>query len=250
MLAPTRISAPSPLFRRPRRVRSLSSKTRREPTNSSISTAQPRGALGLRRHQPGESKLGCVGHRIAIAVGWRSDADHRAHIGGEAVGLRAIMLADWPGIRPGAEEQLQEAMIEDVEKARKRVVAHQVPVVRLLGRRQRQRALRPEQPEEFHEHAEPARGLALELAQIRGREIHVGILAEHDIFVAARRAVTDARPIGVAALQAPHHRVEVEPPRLFADFLGELHSGLRRPMRTGQRMISPRSVVRMIVWVK
>ncbi len=49
----------------------------------------------------------------------------RAEIGGEAVVVRPVVLGDRPRIRPGAEEELQEAVVEDVEKARKGIVARE-----------------------------------------------------------------------------------------------------------------------------
>src|SRR5262245_8739068 len=95
--------------------------------------AQARGGLGLRAHEAGESHFGQVRYGIEIAVGRRADPDHGADIDEEAVGLRPVVLDDRPGVRPGAEEQLQEAMIEDVEEARKRLVAHHRPSVGLFG---------------------------------------------------------------------------------------------------------------------
>ena len=56
----------------------------------------------------------------------------------------AIMLRDRARIRPGTVEELQEAMVQDVEEARKGIVAQELPVIALLSRRQGQRALRPE----------------------------------------------------------------------------------------------------------
>ena len=64
------------------------------------------------------------------------------------------MLRDRPGIRPGPKEQLNEAVIEQIEKARKRVVSGKRVVIGFFGGRQRQRALRSEQAEILDENLE------------------------------------------------------------------------------------------------
>ena len=61
------------------------------------------------------------------------------------------MLGDRPGIRPGAEEQLDEPMVEQVEKTRKGLVLGEEVMIALLGQRERQRPLRAEQAEIFDE---------------------------------------------------------------------------------------------------
>ena len=58
------------------------------------------------------------------------------------------MLRGWTSIGPGAEEQLQKAMAEDIEKPRKRVIARIVPLLGFDGGVERQRALRAEEPKE------------------------------------------------------------------------------------------------------
>ena len=134
MLAPSDRLVPSPLFACPSRDRSPGLEG--EPgadefidldfdvEQTADEASQPRGGFRLRGDEAGKGELGGVGNRIEIAMRLCSDSDHRADIGDEAVVLRTVVLRDRPCIGPGPEEQLQEAMVEQVEEARKRVVAH------------------------------------------------------------------------------------------------------------------------------
>ena len=117
---------------------------------------EPRGAFCLGAKKPGKLKLRRIRNAVEVLVRLGANSDRRADIGDEAVSVGAIMLRDRPGIRPGAKEQLNKAMIENVEKARERVVLCEQVVIGLLGGRQRQRALRPEQAEKFHENLSAA----------------------------------------------------------------------------------------------
>ena len=84
--------------------------------------------------EAGKGKLGRVGNLIEIAMRLCSYSDHRADIGDEAIILRTVVLSDRPRIRPGPEKQLQEAVVEKVEEARKGVVALHEPFKAFLGR--------------------------------------------------------------------------------------------------------------------
>jgi len=182
----------------PMRVRSLSleHETRTDefvdfdlhPEQAADQAAQTRRALGCGRHQAGESHLGGVGHRIEILERAGPDPDHGADIGHEPVRVRPVVLTDRPRVRPSTKEQLQESMIEDVEKTRKGIVVHQVPGMHFFGRRQRKRALRTQQSEKFDQDLISPIRLALEPAQVRGREVHIGVLPQPDVFVAQRCA--------------------------------------------------------------
>src|SRR5262249_57037609 len=83
-----------------------------------------------------------------------------------------------------------------------------------------------------------------------------GAVAEPPPLVATGRAVADARLVRGGALEMPQHGEIVEPPRLVFEIAQERHrrladhNGARAPMRGGHRMISPRSVERITVWVK
>ena len=136
------------------------------------------------------------------------------------------MLDDRPRIRPGAKEQLNETMIEDVEKARKRVILREHVVIGFLGGRKRQRALRTEQAEKFDEDLERLVVALHDAGEVRGRKIHEGILPELDELVAPRRAVADARPILERALELPQHGEIIEPPRLGFEIAQKGHGCL------------------------
>ena len=200
------------------------------PTNCSISTSTPnRPARKPRSREadfacgaisPANGELLRVRHRAEPAVGRRADADERSEIGSEAVEIGPVVLRDRPRIRPGAEEQLQEAVVQDVEEARERVVAVERPGVRLLGRRRA--AARPA--------ARAARGTSRTagsgpgrrgsaLLDVRGREVEERVLAEHHVLLAPRGAVADARLLLEAPLEAPQHGEEVEPPGLGLEAL-------------------------------
>src|SRR5262245_22388177 len=257
-----------------------------DPEQAADEGAQARGRLGLRRHQPGKGQLGQIRHAVEIAIGQRAEADHGADIDEETVGIGAIVLHDRAGIGPGAEEQLQETMIEHVEEAGEGFVPVQGPPIRFFGGRQRERPLRPQQSQELGVNADLPALRRLDARQVGGREIHERILAEQDEVLAQRAAVADPRPIPKGTLEPAHDHEEVEPPGLLDGFIEEggparrrmqrrlqegvvdrdrlrrrgggrvlavvehVHSGYRVPMRVGQRMISPRSTVRMTVWVK
>src|ERR1700676_2525426 len=122
------------------------------------------------------------------------------------------MLNDRPRIRPGAKEQLDETMIEDVEKARKGVVLGEQIVIGLLGGGERQRALRAEQAEIFHEHPERPVVALRDAGKVRGGKLHERVLPELDEFLAPRRAVADARPVLKHAFELPQPWEVIEPP--------------------------------------
>src|SRR5690348_7265239 len=90
-----------------------------------------------------------------MTVRFGADPDRRADISPEPVLLRAVILRDRARVGPRTKKQLNEAVIENVEKARERVVLGEGVVIRFLGGRKRKRALRAEQSHIFDE--EPQR---------------------------------------------------------------------------------------------
>ena len=204
---------------------------------------QPRGGFRLRPDQSGEGELAGIGDGIEIAIGPRPDADHRADIGDKAVVFGTVVLRHRTRIGPRTEEQLQESVVEQVEEARERVVPHQHPFHAFLGRREREGALRTEHAEEFDVDAQASAVRDGHARQIGSRKLHVGILAEVDVILAHCGAVADPRLVGIGALELAHHGKEIEAPGLLLHLVDQRHSGLRVPMRTGHRMIWPRSVV-------
>ena len=108
---------------------------------------KPRGRFRLRSQQAGKAELCGVRHSVELLVRARADPDRRADIGDEAVGVRPVVLRNGAGICPGPKEQLNEAVVEQIEKARERVVPGEYVVIGFFSGRQWQGALRPEQAE-------------------------------------------------------------------------------------------------------
>src|SRR5689334_23225447 len=115
------------------------------------------------------------------------------------------MLDDGPGIRPGTKEELDETMIEDVEKTRECVISRQHIVVGLFGRGKRQSTLRPEQTEIFDEYLDGLIVALLDARQVGRWKIHERVLPKLDDFFAPGCAVSNARAIPVLALKMPQH---------------------------------------------
>ena len=176
---------------------------------------KPRGGFRLRAEQAGKSELCGVRHTVQILVRARADPDRRADIGDEAVGVGTVVLRNRPGVRPGAKEQLNEAVIEQVEKARERVVLGEYVVIGFFGGRQRQRALRPEQAEISDENLErfvlPS---CSDPRKVGGGKFHERILPEPDELLAQSRAVSDPWPVLERSFELPQHREIIEPPGL------------------------------------
>ena len=222
--------------------------------------------------------------------GLRADADHGGHIGAEAIIFRPVGLHDGTRIGPGAEEQLDEAIVEEIEEMDEGRILGLHEGIGFLRQMTGQRPLRAEQAEKGRDDMRairrrlrsrerlgarkrpvPARR---DLAQRRAGKGHPCLLAEgdrdlfrerlraqaHDL-VAPRGAVADARArmredavaveaLAEAALDAAHHVEKVEAPGLALHSFEIAHSALRAPSRAGQRMISPRSFVRSTSCVK
>ena len=258
-LDPSSRSLPNAACLRPIDVRSSGSKTSQDPTNSSISTFTPNRPRRKRASREADFAFGAiktrifelrdVGNGIQVAVGPRSQADDRADIGDEAVLAGTIMLSDRPGIGPRPEEQLEKPAVEQVQEAGECVIAHHQPAQALVRRGQRQRALRAEQAEKLDDDLQSALSLR-NCGKIGCRKFEIGILTEIDILLAAGGAVTDPRAVGICPLELPQHVIEIEPPGFSLHLVEQFHSELRVPIRGGHRMISPRSVVEMTVWVK
>ena len=212
--------------------------------------AQARGALHPRREQARIFHLGEIGQRIGVAERRRADADHRTDIGAKPILAGPVVLRDRARVGPGAKEQRDEPALKNVGETRKSVVALQQPTIALFGGRQRQRALRPEHAEEARDKAHPPRGLHYRVFEIGGGKLHVRVLRDDEIFLGELRGVADARLVGVLTLEAPQRRQHVEAPGLGDEFVAKSHETPLRPRRGGQRMISPRSLVRTTTWVK
>ena len=212
--------------------------------------AQARDALDPRGEQSGIGQLGEIGDRVGVAKRRRSDADHRADIGAEPVLVGPIVLGDRTRVRPGAKEQRQETALEDVDETRKRVVPFEKPIVRFFGRGQGQGALRAEHAQEagLETHA-PVR-VDRRGFEVRVGEFEIGVLRDLDEFVLEPARLANARFGRILPFEAPQNAEQIEAPRLGLKLRAEGHSRPLKPRRGGQRIISPRSTVRTIVWVK
>src|SRR5207248_45359 len=141
-----------------------------------------------------------VRYGVSIGENVGAQAGDGADIGDEAILRRAVMLRDRARIGPGTKEELQEASVEEIEKAREGVITHQPPTEAFIGGGDWQRALWPQKPEKFDEYPDPA-GMVVDRREVRGGELEIGHLAEVDIFVATSGTVTNPRPIRVGALE-------------------------------------------------
>src|SRR5690606_3723167 len=180
-----------------------------------------------------------------------ADAGEAAEIAGKARLVRPVVVHRRLGIGPGAVEQEQQAVMEDVGEAGEGGVALLLlPPPRVLGQMERQRPLRSEQAEE----ADPqAGGRAVRLGrrerrQIGRRKRKIWFLAEPDRLLRGAVRAAEARHIGVRPLQQAQRLQEVEPEGFGRE--RRFYSRCRLPSRVGHRMISPRSSVVTTVSVK
>ena len=160
-----------------------------------------------------EIMRGASGDAVEVVEYRRAEAHRRPQISREPVPGRLVRLSGRLRIGPGAEEELQEAVVEEVEEPREGVVARQ-PTVGLLSGRERQRALRSEESQETHKELEAPILAPLGRLQRRGREGEIGILPERHDVVARRGAIADAWRVRVGTLHRAEERQEVEAPQV------------------------------------
>ena len=167
--------------------------------------------LTLGIDEPGKGKLGDVVEAVALAVRRRdADAGEGADIADEAVVVGPVVMGDRPRIRPGAEEELQEAVGEDVGEAREGRVAAVRPQIGLDGGVERQRALRPEEAEEARvELRDLPDAVSSNFDDVGGRKFDERVLPEIDDVLGDDRAVADARLLRRRALQLAQRREEI-----------------------------------------
>src|SRR3984885_11466377 len=212
--------------------------------------AQAGDAFDPRGEQPGIGQLGEIGDRVGVAESGRSDADHRADIDAEAVLVGPVVLGDRTRVRPGAKKQSQEAALEDVDETRKRVIAFKQPRVGFFRRGQRQGALWAEHPQEAGHEAHPSVRFNGRSFKVRVGKFEIRVLRDLDEFVREPARFANARFGRVFPLEATQHGEKVEAPRLGGKLRAEHQRTPLKPRRGGQRIISPRSTVGMMVWVK
>ena len=178
----------------------------------------------LAREMPGEMQLRQVRHGVAVAQAVHAEPDQRADIEREAVLFRTIEADGRPRIGPGAIEQRQRAMVEDIGEALKgRIAMVAPPVARVFRQMQRQRAVRAEQAEEMHQ--QPRRVAVLLRLQCgeRGRGEHDrGFLRQPHRILCRPHAVAEAWPVAILRLEPPHRLIEAVLPRRLRELRQQL----------------------------
>ncbi len=176
-----------------------------------------RQALGVPRlagEVAGEVQLGQVRHRVAIAQAVHPQAHQGADIEREPIVLGAVEADRWAGIRPGAIEQRQGAVVEDVGEMLEAAVAIVArPVARIFGQVHGQWAVGTEQPEEMHQQP---RGVAVVLGLPAGEggggEFDCGKLRQPNRVLRRADGAAETRAIPVQRLQPAHRLIEVPVP--------------------------------------
>ncbi len=158
-----------------------------------------------------------------------------------------VVLGDGTRIRPGAKEQSQEAALEEVDEARKRVVPFKKPTVRFFSRGQREGALRAEHAQEASHETHAPVGSDRRGFEVRVWKFEIRVLRDLDEFVVELTRFADAGFARIFPFKTPQDAEQIEAPRLSLKLRAEHQRTPRRPSRGGQRIISPRSTVRMIV---
>src|SRR5690606_15531726 len=107
------------------------------------------GALVLRGEPPHEVQFHLVGERVAFAHRVGPEPDQGTNVGGEPILLGPIETDRRLGRGPGAVEEAQEAVMEDVrEPAEAGIAIRAEPLVRVVGEMQRKRPVGTEDAEE------------------------------------------------------------------------------------------------------
>ena len=154
---------------------------------------------------------------------------------GEAVVLRAIVLHHRLRLGPGAVEEREQSVVEDVEKMRERAVGVvQLAVARHLGQVQRHRPLRSEQAEEAHRKTRRQPGAQLHRMQRRRREVERRRLRQPQRLLARTQRMAGAWPLAAQRVDTTQQREEVERRRVGAHTSEQLGEGLFVERRIGR----------------
>ena len=228
------------------------------PTNSSISTGKPKKS---RQHDVAQARRrGRVGPQAGRrSAAWRNPARRRgpaatarpspnsaSDISGEAVAPGAVETHRRLRLRPGAIEERQHPVMEDVEKAREGRVARVArALAHVFGQMGRQRPVGPQQAEEIHRRGAAAcRPCPVRTRRAWSDKRSVPAPARS---ARSRRARAATRP----PAGAPDTRIRAGAPpgrsRSGAAASSSLPQGAQsvrhRPVRRGQRTSSPRASV-------
>ena len=174
----------------------------------------------LAADQAGMVQLEAVGQGIAVAQSGQTEPGERADIEAKAVLLRPIVLDVRPGVGPGAIEQCDQPVLEQVAEVDERVVARLPPPVQRVRRQmQRQRTAAAEQAEQ--EHGEPGRVHRRRRHERGEARRPRKSAAAPGPAAAAPRAPRAALPrrgaSGLRAFEQPQRREEVEAPGPVAE---------------------------------
>ena len=187
---------------------------------------QPFGVARLQPEAAGEMQLRHVGHGIAVAQRIHAQADQGSDVGGKAVGLRPVEADRGLRAGPGPVEQAEHAMVEGIGEADEgRVAVVSQPVARILGHVQRQRPVRPEQPQEVT--AQPIGPPVLPRTvsgQGRRRETQRDLLAQPERIVRRAHRFPHAGFVAIDVLQSSDRLEEPEPVRLLLQSRDQLYS--------------------------
>src|SRR5690606_16098448 len=140
---------------------------------------EPFGRAGRETEASDPIELREVRNRVAIAQLGSRDTEQAADVRVEAARLGTIEAERGLRLRPRPIEKPEQPMMKDVgEPAERRIVEVQLAAVRVLREMQRQRAVRPEQPERVRaEVARLAGSARIELGDGRRRKRERRLLA-------------------------------------------------------------------------
>ena len=173
----------------------------------------------LAREMPGEMQLGQVRHGVAVAQAVHAEPDQRADIEREAVLLRTIEADGRPRIGPGAIEQRQRAMVEDVGEALEGRVAMVAPPVAGVFRQMQRQRRRPGRTGRRNAPAAAPPVIRASVAPVRnaasvaGANTTEGSCASRTASCAGRTLSAEARPVAILRLEPPHRLIEAVLPR-------------------------------------
>ncbi len=184
----------------------------------------------LARQMSGEMQLGQVRHGVAVAQTVHAQSAQRPHIQCEPVLRRAVEADRRARVGPGAVEQRQRPVMEDVGEALEGRVAMVAATVPCIFRQvQRQRAIGTEQAEEMHQ--QPCRSSVFPWLPggQRGRgENDRRFLRQPHRVLCRPHAAAQARPVMIARLQPPHCLIKAVRPRRRGDPFQQVRFGRRR----------------------
>ncbi len=167
------------------------------------------GVAAARAEQAG-LEAPCVLGKRARRIDRALRTVRRAEPCGEAVVVRPVVVDRRLRLRPGPVEEREQAMVEDVEKARQRgIAARAQPLAHVLGEVERHRPLRAEQAEEANAESRRRSRAGVEALERRGCERELRRLAEAHALLRRPQREADARLPGTQRLDVAQDGEEV-----------------------------------------